>query len=320
MSNQVIIGARGSKLALWQANHIADLLRQAHPGLMVSIQTIMTTGDKVLDVPLAKIGGKGLFTKEIEVAMLAGEIDLAVHSLKDMPADLPSGLMIAAITERLDPGDAFVSNTYSSLESLPQGAKLGTSSLRRKAQLLSRRPDLIIANLRGNVDTRLRKLDNGDYDAIILAVAGLKRLGLNERITQVLPQEICLPAVGQGALAIETRIADESVLALVACLEDSATRNAVTAEREYLRRIEGSCQIPVGVFGQVANGVLSLQAVIMSLDGKQVVKDRIEAPAIEAATIGRSLAERMLAAGGSEILDAVKDCVEGGVQSDGKSG
>ena len=320
MSNQLIIGARGSKLALWQANHIADLLRQAHPGLTVSIQTIVTTGDKILDVPLAKIGGKGLFTKEIETAMLAGEVDLAVHSLKDMPADLPPGLMLAAITERLDPGDAFVSNTYSSLESLPQGAKLGTSSLRRKAQLLSRRPDLVIESLRGNVDTRLRKLDNGDYDAIVLAVAGLKRLGLNERIAQVLPQEICLPAVGQGALAIETRIDDQSVRALVACLEDSATRQAVTAEREYLRRIEGSCQIPVGVFGQVVSGVLSLQAVIMSLDGTQVLKDQVEVVASEAGYIGRMLAERMLAAGGSEILAGVKVCVEGGVPNDRKSG
>lgn len=313
MKEQVVIGARWSKLALWQANHIADLLRAAHPGLTVTTRTILTTGDKVLDAPLAKIGGKGLFTKEIESAMLAGEVDLAVHSLKDMPAELPPGLVIAAVTQRLDPGDAFVSNTYSSLTNLPKGAKLGTSSLRRKAQLLAARPDLLIENLRGNVDTRLRKLDNGEYDAIVLAVAGLKRLGLGSRISEVLPQTVCLPAVGQGALAIETRAADREVLPLVACLEDQATRQAVTAEREFLRVLEGSCQVPVGVFGQAAAGAVTLQAVILSLDGTTKVADSITGSSADAALLGNTLAERMLAAGGREILAALTETMDGGI-------
>lgn len=306
LTNQLVIGARGSKLSLWQANHIADLLRAAHPQLAVSIQTFVTTGDKFLDAPLAKLGGKGLFTKEIETAMLLGEIDLAVHSLKDMPAELPSGLMIAAVTKRHDPEDAFISNTYTSLECLPLGAKLGTSSLRRKAQILSKRPDLVVANLRGNVDTRLRKLDNGEYDAIILAVAGLKRLGLGGRITQVLPREICLPAVGQGALAIETRLNDATVQNLVACLEDNATRQAISAERAYLQVLEGSCQIPVGVFGQIVDEKLQLQAVILSLDGTKKISDAIYGNCDDAAALGKELADRMLAAGGSDLLAALE--------------
>ncbi|MDF2500361.1 MAG: Porphobilinogen deaminase [Anaerosporomusa subterranea] len=302
ITNQLVIGARGSKLSLWQANHIADLLRAAHPQLEVSIKTFVTKGDKFLDAPLAKIGGKGLFTKEIETAMLLGEVDLAVHSLKDMPAELPPGLMIAAVTKRHDPNDAFISNTYASLECLPQGAKLGTSSLRRKAQILSKRTDLNIEDLRGNVDTRLRKLDNGEYDAIVLAVAGLKRLGLGGRITQVLPREICLPAVGQGALAIETRSDDATIQDLVACLEDNATRQAITAERAYLQVLEGGCQIPVGVFGQIVGGELKLQAVILSLDGTKKISDVIYGNCDDAAVLGRELADRMLAAGGSNLL------------------
>lgn len=314
MKNKIVIGARGSKLALWQANHIRDVLRAAHPGLDVSIQTILTTGDKVLDAPLAKIGGKGLFTKEIEIAMLNGEVDLAVHSLKDMPADLPPGLTIAAVTERLDPGDAFVSNRYSSLESLPEGAKLGTSSLRRKAQILARRPDLVIENLRGNVDTRLRKLDGGEYDAIVLAVAGLKRLGLGERISEVLSREICLPAVGQGALAIETRAGDMEVLNIVACLEDKNTRDAVTAEREFLRILEGSCQVPVGVFGQVHDGKLTLKAAIFSTDGTKALKDEAQGSLAEAGELGRQLAKKMLSAGGRDILAGLEAEIDGGVR------
>jgi hydroxymethylbilane synthase len=301
-TNQLVIGARGSKLSLWQANHIAGLLRTAHPQLTVSIETFVTTGDKFLDAPLAKLGGKGLFTKEIETAMLLGEVDLAVHSLKDMPAELPSGLMIAAVTKRHDPEDAFVSNSYPSLECLPLGARLGTSSLRRKAQILSKRPDLVVMNLRGNVDTRLRKLDNGEYDAIVLAVAGLKRLGLGERITQVLPREVCLPAVGQGALAIETRSDDVTVQGLVACLEDNPTRQVITAERAYLQVLEGSCQIPVGVFGQILDGKLQLEAVVLSLDGTKKISDVIHGSRDDAAALGKQLAERMLAAGGSELL------------------
>ncbi|MDU4961724.1 MAG: hydroxymethylbilane synthase [Sporomusaceae bacterium] len=303
--NQLVIGARGSKLSLWQANHIAERLRAAHPQLAVSVQTFVTTGDKILDAPLAKIGGKGLFTKEIETAMLAGAVDLAVHSLKDMPAELPPGLVLAAVTERHDPGDAFVSRHYPSLAALPPGARLGTSSLRRKAQLLAVRPDLDVADLRGNVDTRLRKLDNGEYDAIVLAAAGLKRLGWGDRITQILPQAICLPAVGQGALAIETRAGDTAVAGRVACLEHSLTRQAVTAERAYLQVLEGSCQIPVGVYARIVDAQLQLSAVILSLDGKVKIEDRIDGSPDAAAILGKALAERMLSAGGSELLAAL---------------
>lgn len=309
-SIQCRIGARGSKLSLWQANHIADRLRAAYPGLSVSIKTYLTSGDKFLDAPLARIGGKGLFTKEIETAILSGEVDLAVHSLKDMPAELPPGLALAAVTERIDPDDAFVSNTYANLSDLPSGATVGTSSLRRRAQLLAYRPDLRIENVRGNVDTRLSKLDNGDYDAIILAVAGLKRLGLGERITQVLPREICLPAVGQGVLAIEARAGDAAVQGLVSCLEHSDTRIAIAAEREFLRIIEGNCQVPVGVFGRLAADRLVLRAVILSPDGAQRVYDVAEGGAGTAVSLGRQLAERMLAAGGSRILALTQDAEE----------
>lgn len=312
MKKQVVIGTRASKLALWQTHFVADALRAAVPGIFVSVRHIMTTGDKILDVPLAKIGGKGLFTKEIETALLNGEIDLAVHSLKDMPTELPPGLTLSAITARTDPQDAFVSNQYSSLDALPPGARVGTSSLRRTAQILCYRPDLDIKSLRGNVDTRLRKLDCGEYDAIILAAAGLKRLGLSDRIRQALPPEICLPAVGQGALAIETRAEDDTVIGLVRCLEDTATRYAVTAERAFLRVLEGGCQAPVGVYGQVQADSLRLDAVILSPDGKRRIQDTIDGSSVRAAELGQALARRMLEAGGEAILAALT-CSNGGI-------
>ena len=230
MKPNIIIGTRGSKLALWQAEHIAGLLRRMNPGMSVTLKHIVTTGDKILDVPLAQIGGKGLFTKELEVAMLAGEIDLAVHSLKDMPTELPAGLTLAATTTRMDPHDAFISRKYGSLDELPHGASVGTSSLRRKAQLLRLRPDLNIGSLRGNLDTRLRKLDEGQFDAIVLAAAGLRRLGWGDRITALLSPEECLPAVGQGVLAIETRSDDAEVLAAVAALDDPESLFAAVVE------------------------------------------------------------------------------------------
>ena len=223
MKAQIIIGTRGSKLALWQADYVEQRLREEYPGLQVTQKRISTKGDRILDVPLAKIGGKGLFTKELEEEMLSGSIDLAVHSLKDMPAKVPDGLMIAAVTKRLDPGDALVSNRFSSFSELPQGARVGTSSLRRRAQLLCARPDLTMIDLRGNVNTRLRKLDEGEYDAIVLAVAGLKRLGFADRIREVLPQTMVLPAVGQGALAIETRADDKETRDMLAFLRDDET-------------------------------------------------------------------------------------------------
>ena len=269
MAKTIIIGTRSSKLALWQADYIARRLREKHPSLIVEEKRMTTQGDRILDAPLAKIGGKGLFTKELETAMLAGEIDIAVHSLKDMPTEVPEGLVITAITERYDPGDAVVSPRYQTLAALPPGAKVGTSSLRRRAQLLAARPDLTLFDLRGNVNTRLEKLDAGEYDAIILAAAGLKRLGFGDRITEVLPRALCLPAVGQGALAIEARRDDHEVRKLVDFLRDEAMTDCAAAERAFLETVEGGCQVPVGVYAAVDGDQLSVEAVIASLDGRQ---------------------------------------------------
>ena len=303
MKKSIVIGTRGSKLALWQAEHIASLIRERFPAIEVNLKKIVTTGDKILDVPLAKIGGKGLFTKELENAMLSGEIDLAVHSLKDMPTELPEGLMLAAITIRADASDAFVSLRYNSLDELPQGAKVGTSSLRRRAQILKYRPDLQTVDLRGNLDTRIKKLENKEMDAIILATAGLKRLGLEQYITQILPAAICLPAVGQGALAIETRQDDAEVLLVLEFLNDNDTIAAVTAERAYLREVQGGCQVPVGVHGEVNGDQLLLEATILKIDGTREVREQICGNCSEAEALGVKLAQQMLAAGGKEILD-----------------
>ena len=298
----IVIGTRSSKLALWQADYVEAKLREKYPELPVVQKRMTTKGDRVLDAPLAKIGGKGLFTKELEQAMLAGEIDLAVHSLKDMPTELPEGLMLAAVTERFDPGDAVVSPRYQTLANLPQDAKVGTSSLRRRAQLLAKRPDLEIVSLRGNVNTRLKKLEEENFDAIILAVAGLKRLGFHDRITEILPREICLPAVGQGALAIEARAADEATLSLIAFLDDAATRAAARAERAFLARVEGGCQVPVGVYAEAADEALEMEAVIASIDGERLYRKKKAGSALDAEKIGRALAEELLAMGGKEIL------------------
>lgn len=302
MTAKLVVGTRGSKLALWQASHIAALLRQRHPGCEITLKHILTTGDKILDVPLAKIGGKGLFTKELEKELLAGGIDLAVHSLKDMPTELPSGLVIGAVTERADPGDALISPQYKTLAALPTGARVGTSSLRRRAQLLAARPDLAITDLRGNLDTRLAKLAERQLDAVVLAVAGLRRLGWEDRITQILPRDVCLPAVGQGALAVETRAGDDRVLGMLAPLHHEQTALAVTAERAFLNEVEGGCQVPIGVFARVENGCLALDAVILSPDGKTRLADTIGGPPAAAEALGRTLARRMYDAGGREIL------------------
>ena len=303
MKKSIVIGTRGSKLALWQAEHIAGRIRERFPAIEVTLKKIVTTGDKILDVPLAKIGGKGLFTKELENAMLSGDIDLAVHSLKDMPTELPEGLMLAAISTRADASDAFVSLCNKSLDELPQGAKVGTSSLRRRAQILKYRPDLQTVDLRGNLDTRIKKLENKEMDAIILATAGLKRLGLEQYVTQILPAAICLPAVGQRALAIETRQDDAEVLLVLEFLNDNDTIAAVTAERAYLREVQGGCQVPVGVHGEVNGDQLLLEATILKIDGTREVREQICGNCSEAEALGVKLAQQMLAAGGKEILD-----------------
>ena len=305
MKAKLTIGTRQSLLALWQSNHIAALLREKYPECEVVLKKIVTKGDRILDVPLAQIGGKGLFTKEIETELADGTIDLAVHSLKDMPTVLPEGLCLTAITERANVGDAFVSNKYASFEELPLGAVIGTSSLRRKAQLLAARPDLQIMDLRGNVDTRLRKLDEGLYDAIILAAAGLERLGHGDRITALIPPDVCLPAVGQGALAIEARTADDEVRSMLECLNDLPTKQSTDAERAFLGLLEGGCQVPIGVHADVAGEQIKIEAIIAALDGSTVLRDTITGKAEDAVALGQQLGKKMLAAGGQEILAAI---------------
>ena len=293
----LVIASRGSQLALWQARWAQG--RFAAMGHECRIEVIKTTGDKITDVPLAQVGGKGLFTKEIEEALLDGRADLAVHSLKDLPTELPAGLVLAAIPAREDPRDALVGRR---LADLPAGARLGTSSLRRAAQLRRVRPDLRIEPVRGNLDTRLRKLDEGQYDAIVLAAAGLKRLGWDARIAEILEPDVVCPAVGQGALAIET-----GTSGLLACrqLNHPPTQSAVTAERALLAALGGGCQVPIGAYTTVAGSRLSLQAVVVSPDGVDLVRDQSEGAAADAQRIGRELGEALLAAGADRILESV---------------
>ena len=305
---KLVVGTRSSQLALWQADFVIGELAKKYPELVVEKRLMTTKGDKILNAPLAKIGGKGLFTKELETAMLEGEIDIAVHSLKDMPVVVPEGLVITAITQRADPGDAFVSSKYESFQQLPAGAKVGTSSLRRKAQLIHARPDLQIEDLRGNVNTRLRKMEEENFDGIILACAGLKRLGFGDKIRQVLPQTMCLPAVGQGALAIECRQADKETRELLEFLNDKCTRLCTEAERGFLATVEGGCQVPVGVHAVSAEAGIRVEAVIASLDGSTLLRDALEAEvkeAQEARAVGVNLAEKLLARGGREILRSI---------------
>lgn len=285
---------------------MAEAIKKEHPSYCVELRELTTKGDRILDAPLAKIGGKGLFTKELEQAMLDGAVDLAVHSLKDMPTEVPDGLVIGAITTRLDPGDAFVSAHYAAVEDLPVGARVGTSSLRRRAQLLAVRPDLTICDLRGNVNTRLAKLDAGEFDAIVLAAAGLKRLGFERRIRSILPRSVMLPAVGQGALAIECRAGDTEILSAIAFLRDAGMTTAAQAERAFLRRVEGGCQIPVGVYAEVdADGQISIDAMIASVDGQRICRSDAHGAGEQAEVLGTALAEELLDAGGREILKEI---------------
>ncbi len=295
----LVIASRGSQLALWQARWVAGQLAAA--GHACRIEIIKTTGDKITDVPLAKVGTKGLFTKEIEEALLDGRADLAVHSLKDLPTELPEGLVLAATPKREDPRDAVVGKK---LAELPAGARVGTSSLRRSAQLKKLRPDLVIESVRGNLDTRLRKLDEGQYDAILLAAAGLKRLGWAERIAEILPPEVMCSAVGQGSLAIETRA---SGAALEACraLDDASTHAAVMAERGVLASLGGGCQVPIGAHATVRDGQIRLLGVVASPDGSQVIRAETEGPVEAADTLGRTLGAQLLELGARRILEAV---------------
>jgi len=294
------IGSRGSQLALWQAEWVRDQLQSK--GLKVEIQRIKTTGDKILDVPLAKVGGKGLFVKEIEEALLAGEIDLAVHSMKDMPGELPEALHLAAIPKREDPRDALISRDGARLSDLPKGAKVGTSSLRRQSQLWAIRPDLRIASLRGNLDTRLRKLKEGQFDAILLAAAGLHRLGWSDQITEYLDPERFIPAIGQGALGIECRREDPEINEIIAFLNHEETAIAVKAERAMLLRLEGGCQVPIGGYATLSGGKLCLEGIVASLDGKEVLRVSQTRVSSEAELLGIELAESLLSQGADRIL------------------
>ena len=303
--NILKIATRQSPLALWQAEHIRARLEALHTNLKVELVTFVTQGDKILDTPLAKIGGKGLFVKELEAALLDGRADLAVHSMKDVPMALPEGLSLAVICEREDPLDAFVSNTYNSFDDLPQGAKVGTSSLRRKCQILKQRPDLEIIDLRGNVGTRLSKLDAGNYDAIILASAGLKRLGLAERIRHTLEPVVSLPAVGQGALGLECRSQDQAVLDLILPLMHAETNSCVRAERAFNAYLEGGCQVPIAGYATLENGQIHLEGRVGSVDGQTLLKAQQVGLPEQAEQLGVKLAQDLLAQGAGEILKAL---------------
>lgn len=299
------IGTRGSQLALWQANWVKSRIEERHSGIRVSLVRIKTTGDKILDVPLAKIGGKGLFVKEIEEALMRGDIDMAVHSMKDVPVDLPKGLHLRAITKREDPRDALISRNGLGLKDLKAGIRLGTSSLRRQAQFLHYHPDLNIIHLRGNLDTRIKKLDRGDFDAIVVAAAGVKRMGWEERITEYLPASISLPAIGQGALGIECRIDDKDINELLEPFNDPETSLCVRAERAFLKRLEGGCQVPIAGHATNKDGSLLLEGLVGSVDGKRLVRDKLEGRTQDAEDVGCRLAETLLSQGAEEILAEV---------------
>ena len=303
---RVVIGSRGSNLALTQSNAVAAMLRAAAPDLDVDIEIIHTKGDKILDAPLSKIGDKGLFTRELEVALLEGRIDLAVHSLKDLPTELPEGLALGCVPEREDPRDVFVSADYASLDALPHGATIGTSSLRRRAQLLAYRPDLNIVDLRGNVETRLRKALEKHIDGTVLARAGIVRIGRAEAIRCVIPENVMVPATAQGALGIEVRAGDARVLEIVSHIHHARTSAEVTAERACLRALEGGCQVPIGSLARVIGASLTLAACVCSLDGADVLRTTVEGPADEAEALGASAAETLRAMGAADIIAAIR--------------
>jgi len=299
------IATRKSALAMWQAEHVKTRLESLHPGLEVELLAMSTKGDKILDVPLAKVGGKGLFVKELENAMLENRADIAVHSMKDVPMEFPEGLGLAVISEREDPTDAFVSNKYANFDELPEGAVVGTSSLRRRCQISERRPDLKVDWLRGNVNTRLAKLDNGEYDAIILASSGLKRLGFHDRISCTIDDTISLPAAGQGALGIECRLADTEIIALIKPLIHEPSQTCVIAERAMNRRLEGGCQVPIAGYAVLEDDQLFVRGLVGEPDGSHIIREEVRGPADQAEQLGVQLAEALLAQGAGKILESV---------------
>ncbi len=305
VKKKVRLGTRGSQLALWQANWVKGEIERRHPAVEVELIRIKTSGDMILDVPLAQVGGKGLFVKEIEEALLDGRIDLAVHSMKDVPVLFPEGLGVRIITAREDLRDAFISADGRKLGELPRGARVGTSSLRRKAQLLHSRPDLEIISIRGNVETRMRKIKDLSLAGVILAAAGLKRLGFAERITEYLPVDLSLPAIGQGALGLETRLADRETEELAAHLDDPRTNLAVSAERAFLKRLEGGCQVPIAAHGAVEGAGIRLEGMVASVDGRRLIRRVRVGPVSDPSSLGVALAEELLSLGAGEILAEV---------------
>lgn len=305
MKKNICIGTRGSRLALWQANFIKSEIERFFPDLNVDLKVIKTTGDRITDRPLAMVGGKGLFVKEIETALLNNDIDLAVHSMKDMPGELPQGLIIGAIPKRENPFDVLISNGSRMLADYKKGAKIGTSSLRRASQIKHIRPDLTIESIRGNLDTRIKKLKSGEYDAIVLAAAGLIRLEQESRITEYLDETIMIPAVGQGALCIETRENDDDIALIMEKLDHYDTRICVNGERAFLKQIEGSCHIPVACFGKIVNNDVVLTAVVASEDGKELIREQLVSPMDKMELNGRVLADKVLEKGGKKILESL---------------
>ncbi|MDH5711677.1 MAG: hydroxymethylbilane synthase [Gammaproteobacteria bacterium] len=303
MTQILRIATRKSPLALWQAEHVKRRLIEAHPGLEVELVTMSTQGDKILDTPLAKIGGKGLFVKELEQGMLEGTADIAVHSMKDVPMEFPEGLFLSTILKGEEPCDAFVSNKYNNISDLPQGAIVGTCSLRRRSQLLNHRPDLVIKDLRGNVNTRLAKLDAGEFDAIILACAGLIRLEMADRIRQRIPADLILPAVGQGTVGIESREGDEATLALLSVLDDKDSRDKVLAERAFNHRLQGGCQVPIACHAILEGDTLKMRGLVGEIDGSRIIESAISGSRNDAEKLGTELADDLLAQGAKEILE-----------------
>lgn len=301
------IATRKSPLAMWQAEHVAERLRALHPELPVELVGMTTQGDRVLDSPLARIGGKGLFVKELEIALLEGRADIAVHSVKDVPMELPDGLELPVILDREDPLDAFVSNHHAHVDELPQGARVGSSSLRRQCQLRARRPDLEVRDLRGNVNSRLAKLDAGEYDAILLAAAGLKRLGFHERIRTRLEPAVSLPAVGQGAIAIECRAGDQEIAVRIAPLNDTDTSDRVRAERAFNRRLEGGCQVPLAAHATLDGDHLQMEGLVGAVDGTTLLRRAVEGPRSDAESLGIQLADTLLELGAGELLAAAHE-------------
>jgi hydroxymethylbilane synthase len=311
---QLVIGTRGSKLALWQSSYIKARLEEL-TGMPVCVKVIKTTGDRILDVPLAKVGGKGLFTKEIEVELEAGTVDLAVHSMKDVPTELPEGLMIGAMPERVDPRDVMVSGAGFDLDTLPQGARLGTSSLRRRSQVLALRGDLDIVDVRGNLDTRMRKAEEGEVDAVILAAAGITRMGWADRITHYIDPAAMCPAVGQGAIGVEVRKDDDEMLETCERLTHLETMACVTAERVVMRTLEGGCQVPIGAYCRFEHGALVMDGVVGSVDGKTIVRHHLEGNPAEPEMLGAAMVDRLLGLGAGAILEQIRGAAGGSVSA-----